>query len=96
VARRERDRLLLEGEVTVDTVARILAETGREDRDAAAVVDFGGVTEVDSAGVALALAWLREAGAAGRTLRFENLPPAMAKLLRLYALADLIPGASAF
>ncbi len=93
--RRERDRLLLEGEVTVDTVARILAETGREHRDAAAVVDFGGVTEVDSAGVALALAWLREAGAAGRTLRFENLPPAMTKLLRLYALADLIPGASA-
>ncbi|MET0680822.1 MAG: STAS domain-containing protein [Burkholderiales bacterium] len=81
--------------MTVDTVARILAETGREDRDAAAVVDFGGVTEVDSAGVALALAWLREADAAGRTLRFENLPPAMAKLLRLYALAGLIPGASA-
>ena len=93
MSRREGNRLLLDGALTVDTVARVLADTSPQDRAAAEVVDFAGVTEVDSAAVALAIAWLREARAGGRTIRFENLPPAMAKLARLYAVADLIPGA---
>ena len=91
--RREGNRFLLDGELTADTVPLVLAGTPAQDRAAVEVVDFAGVTEVDSAAVALALAWLREARAGGRTLRFENLPPAMAKLARLYAVADLIPGA---
>jgi len=93
VSRRDGNRLLLEGELTADTVPRVLAGVSPEDRAAAEIVDLAGVTEVDSAAVALAIAWLREARAAGRTLRFENLPPAMAKLARLYAVADLLPGA---
>ena len=91
--RRERNRLLLDGELTADTVPRVLADAAMQDRAAVEVVDLAGVTEVDSAAVALAIAWLREARAGGRTIRFENLPPAMAKLARLYAVADLIPGA---
>lgn len=91
--RRERNRLLLDGELTADTVPRVLADAAMQDRAAVEVVDLAGVTEVDSAAVALAIAWLREARAGGRTMRFENLPPAMAKLARLYAVADLIPGA---
>jgi phospholipid transport system transporter-binding protein len=93
VPRRERNRLLLDGELTADTVPRVLADAAMQDRAAVEVVDLAGVTEVDSAAVALAIAWLREARAGGRTIRFENLPPAMAKLARLYAVADLIPGA---
>ena len=91
--RREGNRLFLDGALTVDTVAGVIGGTSAQDRAAAEVVDFAGVTEVDSAAVALAIAWLKEARAAGRTLRFEHLPPAMAKLARLYAVADLIPGA---
>jgi len=93
VPRREGNRLLLDGELTVDTVPRVLAGASRADRDAVEVVDFAAVTEVDSAAVALAIGWLREARAGGRRLRFENLPPAMAKLARLYSVADLLPGA---
>jgi len=93
VSRREGNRLLLDGVLTVDTVAKVLEDTSPQDRAAAEVVDLAGVTEVDSAAVALAIAWLREARAAGRTIRFENLPPAMAKLARLYGVAGLIPGA---
>ena len=93
MSRREGNRLLLDGELTVDTVARVLADTSPPDRAAAEIVDLAGVSEVDSAAVALAITWLREARAGGRTIRFENLPPAMAKLARLYAVADLIPGA---
>jgi phospholipid transport system transporter-binding protein len=87
-------RLLLEGAVTADTVARILAEAGPRARGAE-IVDFAAVTEADSAAVALALAWVREARAAGRTLQFANLPPAMTKLARLYAVADLVAVAPA-
>jgi phospholipid transport system transporter-binding protein len=93
VSRREGNRLLLDGVLTVDTVARVLEETSPQDRAATEVVDLAGVTEVDSAAVALAITWLREARAAGRAIRFENFPPAMAKLARLYAVDGLIPGA---
>jgi phospholipid transport system transporter-binding protein len=93
MARREGNRLLLEGNLTADTVPGVLAGASPQDRTAVEVVDFAGVTAVDSAAVALAIAWLREARAGGRTLRFENLPPAMAKLARLYAVGGLLPGA---
>jgi phospholipid transport system transporter-binding protein len=92
VPRREGNRLFLDGDLTVDTVAGVLARTTPQDRAATEVVDFAGVAEVDSAAVALAIAWLRDARKAGRALRFENLPSAMAKLARLYAVAELIPG----
>jgi len=91
--RREGDAVYLEGALTLATVSALAGAVGDELRRGARLVDFRGVTEVDSAAVAFAIAWLREARAAGRTLRFENLPAAMAKLARLYAVADLIPAA---
>jgi phospholipid transport system transporter-binding protein len=91
VTRREGDRLLLEGAVTVGTVPSLLDAGAAQLRDGVEVVDFAAVTEVDSAALALALAWLREARAAGRTIRFANLPPAMEKLARLYAVDELLP-----
>jgi ABC-type transporter Mla MlaB component len=54
------------------------------------VIDFGRVG-VDSAAVALALALVREARALGRSIEFANLPPALANLASLYAVADFIP-----
>jgi phospholipid transport system transporter-binding protein len=93
VARREGNRLLLEGAVTVATVPSLLDAGAAQLRDGVEVVDFAAVTEVDSAALALALAWLRAAQASGRTLRFANLPPAMANLARLYAVDELLPPA---
>ena len=86
IARREGDRLLLEGVLTMDTVPALTEHA----RDAIAqgevrVVDFAAVTTLDSAAIALAL----ELGRAGGTaLRFENLPPAALNLARLYSVAD--------
>jgi phospholipid transport system transporter-binding protein len=91
VTRREGDRLLLEGAVTVGTVPSLLDAGSAQLRDGVEVIDFAAVTEVDSAALALALAWLRGARAAGRTIRFANLPPAMEKLARLYAVDELLP-----
>jgi phospholipid transport system transporter-binding protein len=95
VARREGNRLLLEGAVTVGTVPSLLDAGAAQLRDGVEVVDFAAVTEVDSAAVALALAWLRAAHASGRTLRFANLPRAMENLARLYAIDGLLPLAPA-
>ncbi|MGH8680738.1 MAG: STAS domain-containing protein [Burkholderiales bacterium] len=91
--RREGNRLLLEGAVTVATVPSLLDAGAAQLGDGVEVVDFAAVTEVDSAALALALAWLRATRAAGRTVRFANLPRAMENLARLYALDELLPRA---
>ena len=77
--------------MTAATVPALLDEGAAQLRDGVEVVDFAAVTEVDSAALALALAWLREARASGRTIRFANLPRAMEKLARLYAVEELLP-----
>jgi phospholipid transport system transporter-binding protein len=90
VARREGDRLLLDGSVSVDTVARLLPEAARAVRDGAAVVDLAAVTEVDSAAVALALALAREGRAAGREVVFANVPEGMLQLAALYGVSSFL------
>jgi phospholipid transport system transporter-binding protein len=91
VPQREGNRLRLEGAVTIQTVAQLLAEAAQQVRDGAEVVDFAAVSEVDSAALAFALALARESRAAGRSIQFANLPPALANLASLYAVADFIP-----
>jgi phospholipid transport system transporter-binding protein len=93
VLRREGNRLLLEGVVTAGTVPSLLDAGAAQLADGVDVVDFAAVTEVDSAAVALALAWVRAAHASGRALRFANLPQPMTNLARLYAVDELLPPA---
>lgn len=90
------ESLILEGPVTLDTVPR-LADAAREHlRHGVRVVDFRGVTEVDSAAVALALDWLRfAAGNDNSELRLENLPAAMQNLAKLYGVSELLQAAAA-
>lgn len=84
-------RLFVDGPIDVETVAA-LAEAGAPHvRDGVEIVDLAHVTQVDSSSVALALAWLREARAAGRAIEFANLPAAMGDLARLYSVDDFIP-----
>lgn len=88
---RDGNQLRLDGAVTIQTAAAVLDEAARAVRAGVEVVDFGAVSEVDSAALALALALLREARGAGRTITFANVPPALANLARLYSVADFIP-----
>jgi len=93
-ARLEGDRLVLDGNVNADTVPA-LAEAGDAFVSRGfAVVDFGGVDHVDSSAIALSLEWLRGARAAGRTLTFVHLPPAMVNLARLYDVSELLSPAA--
>jgi phospholipid transport system transporter-binding protein len=91
VFRREGNRLHLDGAVTTETTAQVLADATEQVRAGVQVIDFGAVAEVDSAAVALALALVREARRLGRSIEFANLPPALANLASLYAVADFIP-----
>jgi phospholipid transport system transporter-binding protein len=90
VIRQEGDRLLFEGPVTIGTVSALLAQSRALLSPGANVLDFKGVTEVDSAAVALALECMREARRREFALSFANLPGAMQHLAQLYAVSELL------
>ena len=92
--RRESDSLILEGAVTLNTVAALAVAVEEHLRQGARVVDFASVTEVDSAAIALALEWLRQAEENKTALRFANLPAAMQNLAKLYGVSELLQSAS--
>jgi phospholipid transport system transporter-binding protein len=90
VITQEGDRLLVQGPVTIATVSALLAQARTLLAPGAAVLDFEGVTEVDSAAVALALECLREARRRKLALSLANLPEAMRNLADLYAVSELL------
>lgn len=53
--------------------------------------DLSHVTAVDSAAVAVLLAWQRAARKQAATLVFKNLPVNLQSLIRLYGVGDLLP-----
>lgn len=88
--RREGERLVIDGPLGIENARSVLRDAIAACRDGVRVVDLAGVSEVDSAAVALALELKREAAGAGRELTFANLPQAMEKLARLYAVSHMI------
>jgi phospholipid transport system transporter-binding protein len=91
VIRRDGPRITVSGPVTLANAAAVLEEGRQHLADGAGTVDFGEVTEMDSAALALALAWLREARAAKREVTFANLPEALRTLAKLYGVEELLP-----
>lgn len=83
--RREGNRILLDGAVTMDTVPGLLPGALAAVRAGADMLDFAGTTVVDSAAIALALELRR---ASGGQLALGNLPPTALNLARLYSVAD--------
>jgi len=94
VIRRDGDSLVLEGALTLATVSALADAVQEHLRQGARIVDFRGVTEVDSAAVALALEWLRQAAQNNREVRLANLPVAMQNLAKLYGVSELLQPAS--
>jgi phospholipid transport system transporter-binding protein len=92
--RREGDRLVLEGPVTLDTVPGLVGAVEPHLGEGTLVVDFGGVTEADSSAVALVLEWRRQAERRKLALRFTNLPSAVENLAKLYGVSELLPQAA--
>ena len=89
--RREGRRLVVSGPVTLANVAKLLEEGRQHLAEGAGTVDLGEVTQMDSALLALSLAWLRDARAAQRELAFVNPPEGLQTLSRLYGVETLLP-----
>jgi phospholipid transport system transporter-binding protein len=89
--RREGRKITVSGPVTLANAARLLEEGRQHLAEGARTVDFSEVTEMDSALLALALAWLREAREAKRELAFANLPESLQTISRLYGVDILLP-----
>jgi phospholipid transport system transporter-binding protein len=90
VITQEGERLLVEGPVTIGTVSALLTQSRALLTPGVTVLDFKGVTEVDSAAVALALECMREARRRNLALSLANLPEAMQHLAQLYAVFELL------
>jgi phospholipid transport system transporter-binding protein len=89
--RREGDRVLVEGPITLDTVPALAQAFEAHLAAGAALVDLGNVTDVDSSAVALVLEWRRQAEVRKVDLRMANPPAALQNLAKLYGVLELLP-----
>jgi phospholipid transport system transporter-binding protein len=81
------------GPLTLTTVEPLLKDVSPRLDGPEIHVNLSGVTEADSSAVGLLLAWVRDAAASGRQVRFENLPSNLKSLISLYDVGEFIPGA---
>jgi len=86
-------RLRVRGPLTLTTVEPLLKVVSPRLDGPEIHVNLSGVTEADSSAVGLLLAWVRDAAASGRQVRFENLPSNLKSLISLYDVGEFIPGA---
>ncbi len=93
--RRDGERMVVSGALTLATVAAVLREGNAVLGQGVRTVDLAEVGELDSSALALMLAWLREAKRQKRELLFANLPQGLTTIARLYGVADLLPAAPA-
>ena len=81
----------LAGPLTIAT-ASVYVDAARthwpEEGDA--TIDFAGVTEADSAALALIFKWQRDAEKKGRKIHCVNIPANVITLAKLYGVDDLI------
>jgi phospholipid transport system transporter-binding protein len=89
--RREGDRYLVEGNITLDTVTGVLADGLRSFEGKRPLVDLSAVKAVDSSALSLMLEWQRQLKRQGRDIVFTRLGANLTSLTHLYGIADLIP-----
>jgi phospholipid transport system transporter-binding protein len=80
------DRLVVTGALSMSTVAAVLEDGRKALASAISAVDVSGVTEVDSAALALLLDWRR---AANKPITIVGMPAGLASLAVLYDVKDL-------
>ena len=88
--RRDGERMVLGGAVTLANVSQVLEEGRRHLEDGVRTIDLGEVTEMDSSLLAALLAWLRDARGRQRQIAFANLPDSLRTLARLYGVDGLL------
>ena len=88
--RRDGQRLLLDGPVTLATHVALRDAAAPLFGDGSLDIDWSGVAAVDSSALCLILHWRRSATAAGHTITQSKLPGGVTALAELYGLSDLI------
>ena len=84
-------QLALSGPLVFSTASELLdVSRGLFAGCSAISIDLGGVTRVDSAGLALLLEWLRWGWAEGRSVRFTALPEKLLAIARLSGVEDML------
>ena len=79
------------GPVTIATASSVIEATRSQWPDAGdTVVDFSGVTDADSAALALMFKWQRDAERRGRKVVCRNIPANVMALARLYGVEELV------
>ena len=79
------------GVLDASTAGDVLEQSESRFSEAADIdVDFVGVGESDSAGLALLIEWLRAARQSGRKIHFANVPAQIEALARISEVEDLI------
>jgi phospholipid transport system transporter-binding protein len=91
VIRREGDRMMIVGPVTLKNVTTVLEEGLTEVRAGASTIDMAEVSELDSSLLAATFAWVREGRLANRALTVANLPQGLQTLAQLYGVEELLP-----
>ena len=84
------ERCTVEGPLTMSHVTAALAESAQLFEGPRVIVDFSGVTEVDSAAVSLLLEWRREAAKVNRKIEYANIPANLTSLAELYGVLELL------
>ena len=80
------------GDLGLETAAGILAEGEKAfAATSRAEVDLSGVSDADSAGLAVLIEWVRGARLAGRAITVHGLPSRLAELARIGGVAELLP-----
>ena len=79
------------GPVTIATASSVIEATRAQWPDAGdTIVDFSGVTDADSAALALMFKWQRDAEKKGRRVICRNIPANVMALARLYGVEELV------
>ena len=82
---------LLSGPVTIATASVYIdAARSKWPEEGDTVIDFAGVTEADSAALALIFKWQRDSGKKGRKVSCKNIPDNVLALARLYGVEELV------
>ena len=79
------------GPVTIATASSVIEATRAHWPEAGdTIVDFSGVTDADSAALALMFKWQRDAERKGRKVICRNIPANVLALARLYGVEELV------
>lgn len=88
------EQWLVAGALTFDTAASVFNSSRETALPKTGIVDLARVDAVDSAALAVLLAWQRRAAVEGVSLGFVGAPPNLAALAELYGVQELISQAT--